>query len=111
MRRTRRAVGLYAVALMAGMPGMLSASPAGASDHIVAVARFYAPTPLAAVPELIPEDYASADMSARLAAASAGLAVVPRARTAPRSSSRRPGSQSTWWRAILPSGPSGWLSG
>jgi hypothetical protein len=44
------------------------------------VALFYAPTPLAAVPELIPEEYASADMSARLAAASAGrLAVVPRA--------------------------------
>jgi hypothetical protein len=79
MRRARRAVGLCAVALIAGMPGMLSASPAGASDHTVAVALFYAPTPLAPVPELIPEEYASADMSARLAAASAGLAVVPRA--------------------------------
>lgn len=54
--------------------------PAGAADHTVAVALFYAPTPVTTYSGLIPEEYASAGMSARLAAAAAGrFTVVPRA--------------------------------
>jgi hypothetical protein len=54
--------------------------PAGAADRTVGVALFYAPSPLATYSGLVPEEYASADLSAKLAAASAGrLAVLPRA--------------------------------
>jgi len=54
---------------------------ADAADHTVAVALFYAPTPVTTYSGLIPEEYASADMSAKLAAGAAGrFAVVPRDR-------------------------------
>ena len=61
---------------------LLSRGPAaGAADPIVAVALFYAPTPVNTYPGLVPEEYASADLSARLAAASSGrFTVLPRDR-------------------------------
>ena len=56
-----------------------SGASAAAADHTVAVALFYAPTPVTTYSGLIPEEYASEDMSAKLAAASGGrFAVVPR---------------------------------
>ena len=52
-----------------------------AADRTVAVALFYAPTPVNTYNGIAPEEYASADMSARLAASSAGrFAVVARER-------------------------------
>ena len=60
---------------------LLSWGPAAAADHTVAVALFYAPTPVATYTGLIPEEYASGALSARLAAASGGrFTVVPRDR-------------------------------
>jgi len=54
---------------------------AGAVDPTVAVALFYAPAPVNTYSGLVPEEYASADLSARLAAASSGrFAVVARDR-------------------------------
>lgn len=68
-------------AVAAPLLGLLLAwsSPAGAADHTVAVALFYAPTPVTTYSGLIPEEYVSADMSARLAAEAAGrFTVMPR---------------------------------
>jgi curli biogenesis system outer membrane secretion channel CsgG len=74
----RLTVAAVAVALLAA-PGRW-APPAGAVDHTVAVALFYAPTPVTTYSGLIPEEYVSDDMSAKLVAASAGrFSVVPRA--------------------------------
>ncbi len=55
--------------------------PAAGADHTVAVALFYAPTPVTTYSGLTPEEYASEGLSARLAAGSAGrFAVVSRDR-------------------------------
>ena len=55
--------------------------PAAAADHVVAVALFYAPTPVTTYSGLTPEEYASEALSARLAAASGGrFTVIPRDR-------------------------------
>lgn len=60
---------------------LLSRGPVAAADRTVAVALFYAPTPITTYSGLVPEEYASADLSARLAAASGGrFTVVPRDR-------------------------------
>lgn len=77
MRRAR-VLGLCA-AVVAAL--LLPWRPATAGDRTVAVALFYAPTPVNTYNGTVPEEYASADMSARLAAASAGrFAVVSRDR-------------------------------
>lgn len=58
---------------------LVSWGQVAAADHTVAVALFYAPTPVTTYTGLVPEEYASADLSARLAAASGGrFTVVPR---------------------------------
>jgi hypothetical protein len=78
--KARRALGLCAAlaALLLPLPWWPSA---GAAGPTVAVALFYAPTPLTTYAGLVPEEYASADLSERLAAAAAGrFAVVPRDR-------------------------------
>jgi hypothetical protein len=80
------------VALCVVLSAMLGPAwqSAGAADHSVAVALFYAPTPLTTYAGLIPEEYASAGMSAKLAAATAGrLVVVPRADVKTRESGMR----------------------
>jgi curli biogenesis system outer membrane secretion channel CsgG len=76
----RRIAGLIAGSLAAALAAAVSpAGPASAADHTVAVALFYAPTPVATYSGLVPEEYASADISTRLAAGSAGrFAIVPR---------------------------------
>lgn len=55
---------------------LLSWGPAAAAGHTVAVALFYAPTPVTTYIGLIPEEYASEALSARLAAASGGRFTV-----------------------------------
>ncbi len=77
MGRAKPIVGLCVAVMAILLPAR---PPAGAADPTVAVALFYAPTPLTTYSGLIPEEYASADMSSKLAAATAGrLVVVPRA--------------------------------
>ncbi|HKX16385.1 MAG TPA: hypothetical protein VJT33_00035 [bacterium] len=69
---------LTAAALLAAvaLPWVGSVRAAGMT---VAVARFYAPTPVTTYTGLVPEEYASADMSSKLSAAAGGrFAVVPR---------------------------------
>jgi hypothetical protein len=57
------------------------AAPVRGADHTVAVALFYAPTPVTTYTGVVPEDYVAADLSTLLAASSAGrLTVVPRDR-------------------------------
>jgi hypothetical protein len=71
----RLIAGLLIVALAAAF----SAAGASAADHTVAVAVFYAPSPLDTYNGLVPEQYAAASLTAMLAAASAGrVTVVPR---------------------------------
>lgn len=79
--RGGRIPGVWAAAAVAAALVLSGWPPAHAADPTVGVALFYAPTPVTTYSGLIPEEYASADMSAKLAAASAGrFAVVPRDR-------------------------------
>ena len=80
MRRRSTVRSRVAVAVAALLPALAPwAPPAVAAGHTVAVALFYAPTPVTEYSGLIPEEYASEDMSAKLVAASAGrFSVVPR---------------------------------
>jgi hypothetical protein len=72
----RLIAGLLVVALAAAF---LAAGPAAAADHTVAVAVFYAPTPIQPYPGIVPEQYAAASMTAMLATESGGrMTVVPR---------------------------------
>jgi hypothetical protein len=59
----------------------LGTGPARAADHTVAVAVFYAPTPVTTYTGVVPEEYVAAELSNVLAAASGGaLTVLPRDR-------------------------------
>lgn len=74
----RRVAGLCFVVAAAALAGVPAAR---AADRTVAVALFYAPTPLTTYVGVVPEEYASAALSDRLAAASGGhFSVVPPAR-------------------------------
>jgi curli biogenesis system outer membrane secretion channel CsgG len=76
MRIRRVIVGLLAVVLaVLGLMAVVAA-PVRAADHTVAVALFYAPTPVTTYPGVVPEDYIAADLSNVLAAASGGRFTV-----------------------------------
>lgn len=77
-RMTARAVPFSAVLLfMLALPGGAGA----ANIPAVAVAEFYAPTPVGSFEGMVPERFAADDLSAQLVYAGAGrLALVPRAR-------------------------------
>jgi curli biogenesis system outer membrane secretion channel CsgG len=78
VRHLRRIAGLCLVAAAAALSGVPAAR---AAERTAAVALFYAPTPVATYPGVVPEEYASAALSARLAEASAGrFTVEPRSR-------------------------------
>jgi hypothetical protein len=78
MRNRRMIAGsLAAVLAVLGLMAAVAAS-VRAADHTVAVALFYAPTPVTTYPGVVPEEYIAADLSGVLATASAGrVAVVP----------------------------------
>jgi hypothetical protein len=65
--------------LIVALAAAFSAAGASAADHTVAVAVFYAPSPLETYTGIVPEQYAAASMTAMLAAASGGrVTVLPR---------------------------------
>jgi hypothetical protein len=75
--RTYRLIAGLMVVVLAG--AILASGPAGAADHTVAVAVFYAPTPLPSFPSMVPEQYAAANLTVMLAAAAGGrITIVPR---------------------------------
>ncbi|HLW47143.1 MAG TPA: hypothetical protein VKW09_05185 [bacterium] len=77
MPRPISAVATVGAVLMAG--AFCPPAPVQAADQTAAVVLFYATTPVTTYSGVVPEEYASAGMSTRLTAASAGrLTVVPR---------------------------------
>jgi hypothetical protein len=74
-RRSRALPFCAIVLLIVALPGGAGA----ANAPVVAVADFYAPTPVGSYEGMVPERFAADDLTAQLAAASAGrLALVPR---------------------------------
>lgn len=70
---------LIAGLMVVAMAAAFSAAGTSAADHTVAVAVFYAPSPLETYNGLVPEQYAAASLTAMLGAASGGrVTVVPR---------------------------------
>jgi hypothetical protein len=73
----RLVAGLVAVLAAAALPAGVAGS-AGAAGPTVAVARFYAPSPVATYPDVVPEEYLASNLSTVLASAGAGrVTVVP----------------------------------
>lgn len=81
LRSRRLTAGVLAVPLAAVFSMAYGAGPVRGADHTVAVALFYAPTPVTTYTGVVPEDYVAADLSTLLAAGSSGrFTVVPRER-------------------------------